>query len=71
MDYRRDRSPRSPPDPKKNGPAIAGFLVNMLKAFYGDAATPGERLRLRWLPKRNAAKNYGHAVDLEDALAGR
>ena len=30
----------------------------MLKAFFGDAATPENDFAYAWLPKRNAAKDY-------------
>ena len=30
----------------------------MLKAFFGDAATPENDFGYAWLPKRNAAKDY-------------
>ncbi len=43
----------------------------MLKAFYGDAATPENDFRYAWLPKSNAVKNYGTLQIFEDALAGK
>ena len=46
------------------------FLVNMLKAFYGDAATPENDFAYAWLPKRDAAKNYNTLGIFESALAG-
>jgi formate dehydrogenase major subunit len=46
------------------------FLVNMLKAFYGDAATPENDFAYAWLPKRDASKNYNTLGIFESALAG-
>ncbi len=46
------------------------FLVNMLKAFYGDAATPENEFAYSWLPKRDASKNYNTLGIFESALAG-
>ena len=47
------------------------YLVNMLKAFFGDAATPENDFGYAWLPKRSAAKDYGTLPIFEDALAGK
>jgi formate dehydrogenase major subunit len=55
---------------KRNGTGDRKFLVNTLKAFYGDAATPENDFAYTWLPKRNAAKDYGTFSIFEDALAG-
>src|SRR6188474_1993447 len=41
-----------------NGTSRRKYLVNMLKAFFGDAATPDNDFCYGWLPKRNAAKDY-------------
>ena len=49
---------------EENGTGDRRFLVNMLKAFYGDAATPQNDFGYGWLPKKNAAKNYGTLLDL-------
>ena len=48
-----------------------GILVNTLKAFFGDAATPENDFAYAWLPKRSAAKDYGTMSIFEDALAGK
>jgi formate dehydrogenase major subunit len=53
-----------------NGTLRKKFLVNMLKAFYGDAATPENDYRYEWLPKRNLAKDYSALGIFESALAG-
>jgi formate dehydrogenase major subunit len=42
----------------------------MLKAFYGDAATPENDFAYAWLPKRDASKNYNTLGIFESALAG-
>ena len=55
---------------KRNGTGDGKFLVNTLKAFYGDAATPKNDFGYAWLPKRNAAKDYGTMSIFENALAG-
>jgi len=55
---------------KKNGTGDRKFLVNTLKAFYGDAATPENDFGYAWLPKRSATKDYGTYSIFEDALAG-
>jgi len=54
----------------KNGTLRRKFLVNMLKAFWGDAATPENDFAYAWLPKRNAAKDYSSYGIFESALAG-
>jgi len=56
---------------KKNGTGDRKFMVNSLKAFYGDAAAPENDFAYAWLPKRNAAKDYGTMSIFEDALAGK
>jgi len=56
---------------KKNGTGDRKFMVNSLKAFYGDAAAPENDFAYAWLPKRNAAKDYGTMAIFEDALAGK
>ena len=56
---------------RKNGIADSRYLVNMLKAFFGDAATTENDYGYEWLPKRDAAKDYGTLPMFEDALAGK
>ena len=56
---------------RKNGIADSRYLVNTLKAFFGDAATAENDYAYAWLPKRNAAKDYGTLPMFEDALAGK
>ena len=56
---------------KKNGTGDRKFLVNTLKAFYGDAASPENDFAYAWLPKRSATKDYGTMSIFEDALAGK
>jgi formate dehydrogenase major subunit len=55
---------------RKNGIADSRYLVNTLKAFFGDAATSDNEYAYAWLPKRNAKKDYGTLSIFEDALAG-
>ena len=54
-----------------NGTSRRKHLINMLKAFYGDAATPENDFGYAWLPKRNAAKDYSIFGIFESALAGK
>src|SRR6187551_1893966 len=56
---------------RKNGIADSRYLVNTLKAFFGDAATAENGYGYEWLPKRNATKDYGTLPMFEDALAGK
>jgi formate dehydrogenase major subunit len=56
---------------KRNGSGDCKFLINTLKAFYGDAAVPENDFAYAWLPKRSAAKDYGTLSIFEDALAGK
>jgi formate dehydrogenase major subunit len=56
---------------KNNGTFRQKFLVNTLKAWYGDAATPENDFGYGWLPKKNAAKDYSLLGMFEAALAGK
>src|SRR6478735_7404595 len=56
---------------RKNGIADSRYLVNTLKAFFGDAATAENDYAYAWLPKRDAVKDYGTMPMFEDALAGK
>jgi formate dehydrogenase major subunit len=71
MDYPSATEPTLAAYTKKNGTGDRRFLINMLKAFYGDYATPENDFCYEWLPKKNAAKNYGTLSIFEDALAGK
>src|SRR5262245_36713593 len=53
-----------------NGTLRRKFLINMLKAFYGDAATPENDFCYAWLPKRHLGKDYSTFGIFESALAG-
>jgi len=55
---------------RKNGIADSRYLVNTLKAFFGEAATAENDYAYEWLPKRDAAKDYGTLPMFEAALAG-
>ena len=55
---------------QRNGTGDRRFLVNMLKAFFGDAATAENDFAYTWLPKRSASKNYNTFGIFESALAG-
>ena len=56
---------------RKNGIADSRYLVNTLKAFFGEAATFENDYGYEWLPKRDAVKDYGTMPMFEDALAGK
>jgi formate dehydrogenase major subunit len=71
MDYPSHTEPTLEAWTKKNGTGDRRFLINMLKAFYGDSATPENDFGYAWLPKKNAAKNYGTLSIFEDAMAGK
>jgi formate dehydrogenase major subunit len=55
---------------KKQGTEARTLVVNTLKAFYGEAATPANDFGYAWLPKRNPAKDYSVYGIFESALAG-
>jgi formate dehydrogenase major subunit len=56
---------------KKYGTFRAKFLVNLLKAWYGPAATPENEFGYAWLPKKNGGKNYSIFRIFETALEGK
>jgi formate dehydrogenase major subunit len=56
---------------RNNGTARRKYIVNLLKAFFGDSATPENDFGYAWLPKRNAAKDYSSFGIFESALAGK
>ncbi len=53
-----------------NGTARRKYLINTLKAFYGEAATAENDFGYAWLPKRNAHKDFSSFGIFESALAG-
>jgi formate dehydrogenase major subunit len=55
---------------ENNGTSRRKYLVNLLKAFFGDAATPENDFCYAWLPKRNASKDHSIFGIFESALAG-
>ena len=46
------------------------FMISLLKAFYGDAATKDNEFGYQWLPKRAAADAYSHQHIFVDMYAG-
>jgi formate dehydrogenase major subunit len=54
---------------KNNGTFRAKFLINTLKAWFGDAATPENEFGYGWLPKRGK-KDYSVFGMLESAYRG-
>jgi len=56
---------------KNNGSLRRKYLVNTLKAFYGEVATPENEFCYAWLPKRNSAKDYTAYGIFESALVGK
>jgi formate dehydrogenase-N alpha subunit len=62
--------------PKTNDPMSANwwsntpkYVVSLLKAFWGPAATKENNFAYDWLPKRNA--NHSHMHIFEEMLAGK
>ena len=56
---------------KKYGTFRAKFLVNMLKAWFGEHATAQNDFAYGWLPKKNGGKNYSIFRIFEGALEGK
>lgn len=54
-----------------NGTFREKFLINTLKAWFGDNATAENDYGYQWLPKRNASKDYSILGMIEGALTGR
>jgi formate dehydrogenase major subunit len=54
----------------KNGTSRRKYMVNLLKAFYGEYAKPENDFGYAWLPKRSAKKDYSSSGIFENALAG-
>ena len=71
LNYPTDAEPSLYDYVRKNGIADSRYLVNTLKAFFGDAANADNEYAYAWLPKRNATKDYGTLSIFEDALEGR
>jgi formate dehydrogenase major subunit len=46
------------------------FMVSLLKAWYGDAATPDNEFGYQWLPKRASADAYSHQHMFVDMYNG-
>jgi formate dehydrogenase major subunit len=47
------------------------FMVSLLKAFYGDAATKDNEYGYQWLPKRASADAYSHQHIFVDMYEGK
>jgi formate dehydrogenase major subunit len=56
---------------RKYGTFRAKFVVNALKAWFGDAATPENDFGYGWLMKKNGARNYSVFRMFETALEGK
>jgi len=56
---------------RSSGTFRAKFLVNNLKAWFGDAATQENDFGYAWLPKKNAGQNYSIFKIFENALEGK
>jgi formate dehydrogenase major subunit len=70
LDYPTTGEPTLAAWTKKSGTARRPLLVNYLKAFFGDAATPENEFGYAWLPKRDPAKDHGTFGIFDSALAG-
>lgn len=55
---------------KNNGTFRAKFLVNTLKAWFGDSATAENEFGYAWLPKKNSGKDYSVLGIMESAYRG-
>jgi formate dehydrogenase major subunit len=55
---------------QNNGTGRRRWLVNMLKAYFGEVAQPENDFCYQWLPKKHAAKDYSSSGIFESALAG-
>ena len=47
------------------------FMISLLKAFYGDAATQDNEFGYQWLPKRASADAYSHQHMFADMYDGK
>ncbi len=56
---------------RRHGTFRAKFVVNALKAWFGDAATPENDFGYGWLMKKNGKANYSIVKMFENALAGK
>ncbi len=56
---------------KSTGTFRAKFMVNLLKAWFGENATAENDFGYAWLPKKNAKKNYSIFRIFETALEGQ
>jgi formate dehydrogenase major subunit len=56
---------------KKYGTFRAKFLVNGLKAWFGEAATKDNDFGYAWLPKKNSGRDYSIFSMFESAAAGK
>jgi len=70
LNYPANTEPTLEEYTKRNGTGDHKFLVNTLKAFYGDEATSDNDFGYSWLPKRDPAKDYSCFGIFESALAG-
>jgi formate dehydrogenase major subunit len=46
------------------------WLISLLKAWYGEAATKENEFGYQWLPKKDPKKNYSHIALFEAMYAG-
>jgi formate dehydrogenase major subunit len=56
---------------KHNGTINRKMVVNGLKAWFGENATPANEFGYGWLPKRSTKKDYGVYGIVDDAYAGK
>ena len=70
MNYPAHTEPTLEAYTQKNGTGDRRFLINMLKAFFGDAATAENDFAYAWLPKRSASRDYNTLGIFESALSG-
>jgi formate dehydrogenase major subunit len=70
LDYPVTSEPTLDAWTKKHGTARRPLIVNTLKAFFGESATPENEFCYAWLPKRDATKDHGTFGIFDSALAG-
>jgi formate dehydrogenase major subunit len=70
LDYPSATEPTLEAWTRKNGTSDRRFLINMLKAFFGETATPQNDFCYGWLPKKGTA-DYGANSIAQNALSGK
>ena len=56
---------------KRNGTINRKMVVNTLKAWFGENASPANEFGYAWVPKRSTKKDYGAYGLVDDMFAGK